>query len=178
MRSHALAWIGLLALVSGCASSPAAHRDGLTAGPAQSRELTATIERLDRELFAAVFGRCDPVRVRELVTDDFEYFHDKWGQTADSGDAFAEAIMGLCARQVSGEDFRSRRELVAGSLEVFPMNQYGAVETGVHRFYRLTPGKPDELTEVARFAHLWREQDGRWRLARVLSYAHELDADR
>ena len=81
----------------------------------------------------------------------------------------------MCKRVQSGEDFRARRELVAGSLEVYPMRDYGAFETGVHRFYRVEAGKPDVLTETGKFAQLWkRGEDGKLRLARVISYDHVL----
>jgi hypothetical protein len=43
---------------------------------------------------------------------------------------------------------------------------------GEHRFYKLTPGKKDELTETAKFTHLWKKENGVWKLARVLSYDH------
>lgn len=137
-----------------------------------SAELTATIEARDKALFAAVFDRCDIEAVRGLVTDDMEFFHDQSGLNADSGNAFTESIRKLCARQASGEDYRSRRDLVPGSLFVQPLGDYGAVETGVHRFYRLDPGKPPRLTGEARFTHVWKNDNGSWRLARVVSYAH------
>ncbi|TDR46501.1 uncharacterized protein DUF4440 [Tahibacter aquaticus] len=137
-----------------------------------SAELSATIEARDKALFAAVFERCDIAAVRSLVTDDMEFFHDQSGLNAESGDAFTDAIRKLCARQASGEDYRSRRELVPGSLFVQPLGNYGAVETGLHRFYRLDPGKPPRLTGEARFTHVWKNDNGTWRLARVVSYAH------
>jgi hypothetical protein len=50
----------------------------------------------------------------------------------------------------------------------------GAIESGTHRFYAMSNGKPNRLTEVAQFIHVWKEENGRWRLARVLSYDHVL----
>ncbi len=59
-------------------------------------------------------------------------------------------------------------------MKVFPLNNYGAIETGVHRFYAVSKGKPNTLTEVAQFTHVWKEENGQFRLARVLSYDHVL----
>ena len=63
-----------------------------------------------------------------------------------------------------------QRKLVAGSLEVYPLKGYGAVEIGVHRFYH--PGDPSNIGE-AKFVHLWQYKDGTWKVARVISYDHE-----
>jgi hypothetical protein len=145
----------------------------LTAGPKRSEALTREVEALDAQLFAALFTKCDADKVATLVTDELEFYHDKWGFNPD--DDFVEGIRNMCKRIESGEDFRSRRELVEGSLEVYPMRNYGALEIGVHRFFRVENGKPDALTETGRFAQLWqRGADGKLRLSRVISYDHVL----
>lgn len=145
----------------------------LTAGPARSAVLTDEVAALDAQLFDAIFTHCNADEVARLVVDDLEFYHDKWG--FDPSVNFVESIRGMCKRVQSGEDFRARRELVAGSLEVYPIRDYGAFETGAHRFYRVEAGKPDVLTETGKFAQLWkRGEDGKLRLARVISYDHVL----
>ena len=62
----------------------------------------------------------------------------------------------------------------AGKLKVYPLNNYGAIEIGVHRFYQLLPGKPEKLVEVSQFTHVWKKEEGGWKLSRVLSYDHRL----
>ena len=163
------------ALIAVCSSAQTSSNVNLTPGPATPPELFGEIAKSDSALFGAVFNKCDPATLPGLVTEDFEFYHDKWGQIATSGTQFVDSIRQLCERQKQGIDFRSRRELVEGSMEVYPINNYGAVQVGVHRFYALAEGKPDRLTETARFTHLWKKDDkGHWRLARVLSYDHKL----
>lgn len=145
-----------------------------TAGPAPTKQLTDEIAAADKALFSAFFDRCDIAALSAMVTDDFEMYHDKGGLVADSGKKFIGNIEGTCARQKTGEDYRARRELVSGSLKVYPLNNYGAIETGEHRFYQLLPGKPEKLVEVALFTHVWKKEAGGWKLARVLSYDHRL----
>lgn len=137
-----------------------------------SAELSATIKAQDTALFAAVFEHCDFAAIDALVTPDLEFYQDQWGLIAESGGAFVDSIRKLCERQARGEDPKSRRELVAETLFVQPLGDYGAIETGEHRFYRRVAGSPDVLTGQARFAHVWKKDGERWRLARVLSYAH------
>ena len=65
-----------------------------------------------------------------------------------------------------------RRELVKGSLEVYPLKGYGAVEIGTHRFYH--PGTQDhDVVGEAKFVQLWQYKDGAWKVSRVISYDHE-----
>lgn len=144
------------------------------AGPVVTKELYDEIAAKDRMLFAAVFDTCDVEALAGLVTDDFEMYHDKGGLVATSGSQFVESIRGMCERQKTGEDYRARRELVEGSLEVYPLNNYGAVEVGVHRFYKKTEGQPDKLVEIAKFTQVWKKDASGWKLARVLSYDHKL----
>ena len=145
-----------------------------TAGPVPTKELYDEIAAHDRKLFDAVFNTCDTQALAGLVTDDFEMYHDKGGLVSTSGAQFVENIRGMCERQKTGEDYRARRELVEGSLEVYPLNNYGAVEVGVHRFYKRTPGQPDKLVEIAKFTQVWKKEASGWKLARVLSYDHKL----
>lgn len=137
-----------------------------------AEEMFHQLAAKDRELFDAAFTSCNADKVKELVTEDFEFYHDKWGQTAKSGAEFVEMIRGTCERQEKGLDYRARRALVKGSVRVYPLNNYGAIQTGVHRFYKLTEGRKDELTETATFTHLWKKDKGEWRLARALSFDH------
>lgn len=143
-------------------------------GPVATQALFDELAEKDRMLFDAVFNACDLQALGSLVTEDFEFFHDKGGLIATSGAQFVELIRSTCERQKSGEDYRARRELVAGSLEVYPLNNYGAVQVGVHRFYRKMEGQPDKLTETARFTHVWKKDRDGWRIARALSYDHRL----
>ena len=90
-------------------------------------------------------------------------------------------VVGLCfakpgiqAAEQTGEDYRARREIVPGSLKVYPLNNYGAVEVGEHRFYQLLPGQPEKLVEISLFTQVWKKEDSGWKLTRVLSYGHRL----
>ena len=172
--------IVLLALLSGAAAAFAGEPQtreaaiNLTPGaPPPSPELVATLAEKDRQLFDAVFG-CKPELLKTLVAEDFEFFHDKHGLTTQSGTQFVKDITGMCERQAAGTDFRARRELVPGSMTVHIIGDYGAMQMGTHRFFALQAGKPDRLTETGKFIDLWKREDETWKLARVISYDHQL----
>ena len=156
------------------AAPPAEAPIHLTHGaPPPSAALVAELAEKDRALFDAVFG-CKLDALPSLVADDLEFLHDKHGLTAASGKEFVDAITQGCKARETGQNFRARRELVPGSMTVHVLQGYGAMQMGEHRFYALRPGKPDLLTESGKFIDVWKEEAGSWKLARVISYDHQL----
>jgi hypothetical protein len=135
--------------------------------------LTAAIAARDSAFFALFFEGCDAAKARTMLTDDFEIYHDKAGLVARSGDEFAAQYARACEERKTPDAWRSRRELVAGSLEVWPVPGWGAIEQGEHLFYERRGSGPEKLAGRARFTQAWAlGADGQWRLARVFSYAH------
>jgi hypothetical protein len=126
------------------------------------QELTHAITALDKQLFDA-YNTCDLEKLGTLVTDDLEFYHDKTG-LAVGKQPFLDAIKSNICGKVT-------RELVPGSLEVYPMHGYGAVEIGVHRFHHPGAQDHDDVGE-AKFIHLWQYRDGAWKVSRVISYDH------
>jgi hypothetical protein len=139
--------------------------------------LTEAVRARDAELFDLVFLRCDPDRLRTMVTGDFEMYHDRDGVVARSADTFVADYARSCRERQAPNAWRSRRELVAGSLNVHPVPGYGAIEDGVHVFYERQGDGPERLVGRARFTQIWALTPDGWRLARVLSYAHEAVAN-
>lgn len=122
------------------------------------------ISRQDAALFQA-FNQRDLKTLDSFFTKDLEFYHDKEGRTG------YEKNMESFQRNFASEA-RVRRELVEGTLEVYPIAGYGAVELGIHRFYTSGKGQPEQLTATARFVHLWELKDGTWKISRVISYDH------
>ena len=137
------------------------------------QELFNLLRAKDSLLFTASFSNCDMSQLEKLVSTDFEFYHDKGGITP-SKEKFIESIRnGLCKDTAN---YRSRRELIPGTLQVFQMTTngkiYGAIQTGEHRFYETVKGQPEKPGSTARFTHLWLLEFNEWKLARVLSYDH------
>jgi hypothetical protein len=177
--------VALLAVIFYCAAAGSVRADekvhprapiNLRAGPAQSQELFEAIAANDKALFDAVFDTCDLNVLKRLVADNFEFYHDKDGLNETSGAHFIEDIGKHCDRIKQGVDFRARRQLVPGTMAVYPLNNYGAVETGSHNFYALEDGKPDRMTESAQFLQIWKNENGQWKITRVVSYDHKIAA--
>jgi hypothetical protein len=138
--------------------------------------LTDAIAKADAELFDLLFttGPCDTARMRAMLADDLEFYHDKGGFNARNADEFVAMFAKNCAERQDPKAWRSRRELVRSSLHVDPVPGHGAMQAGEHLFYeRKGVDGVEKLAGRARFAQVWAlGADGRWRLSRVLSYAH------
>lgn len=136
-----------------------AKKEGPTAG-----ELFDTIARMDGAIFGA-FNAHDVDRLMSLFTDDLEFYHDTGGLTdhRQSAESFKNMFAGT-------PDIR--RDLVKGSLEVYPIKDHGAIEIGEHRFCHKENGKDDCGT--FKFAMIWRNTGESWKISRVISYGHVL----
>lgn len=129
------------------------------------KELFNQIAAMDSVLFKC-FNTCDTTTYKTLLADDLEFYHDKGGFTK-SGRAEVESLKEMC-----GRTNKLRRELVKGSMEVYPISNYGAIEIATHSFYLKKPGEKEFLVTTAKFVHVWQKKDGKWILARVISYDH------
>ena len=138
----------------------------------EGEALTEAIRARDSEFFATVFEGCDPERLAAMLTPDFEMYHDKGGVVARSAETFVAQYAKDCEGRKAPGAWRSRRELVAASLNVHPVPGFGAIEDGEHLFYERKGSGPERLAGRARFTQVWALTADGWRLARVLSYAH------
>lgn len=147
-----------LVLLAACAG------DAEAAQPASQPSLYATIATLDAQMFDA-FNRCsDPAQLQRHATffdANVEFYHDKGGVTWTR-----DAMIDRTRQYVCGQ---LRRELVAGTLRVYPIKDFGAIETGTHRFCAFNSAQCDGIAD---FAIVWRQQGDRWQITRVLSYGH------
>ena len=138
-------------------------------------ELFNLLRAKDSLLFNIGFNKCDLVQTEKLVSSNFEFYHDKSGITP-SKEKFLESLRnGLCKDPAN---YQSRRELIPGSLKVFPLQTngklYGAIQTGEHRFFETVKGQSEKAGSTAKFTHLWLLEFNEWKLARVLSYDHKM----
>jgi ketosteroid isomerase-like protein len=126
-------------------------------------DLFATIARMDSEMFDA-FNKHDVAKLMSFFTEDLEFYHDSGGLSK-----YAENAEDFKKMFASTPDIR--RDLEPGSLEIYPIKDYGAMELGRHRFCHKENGKDDCGTFG--FAMVWRKTGDSWKISRVLSYGHK-----
>lgn len=129
-------------------------------------ELDRAITALDAALFDA-YNRRDLAKFESFFVDDVEFYHDQGGVTLGKAALTDSVRKNICGKVT--------RELVPGTLKIYPIKGYGAVEMGVHRFHH--PGHDDtEGVGEGQFVHLWEFKDGAWKVTRVISYEHHAAA--
>jgi len=128
------------------------------------QELTRKIAYMDSVFFYA-FNTCDVNMSKSLFTEDLEFYHDAGGLTNYTQNV--NSILQRCNRET-----KVRRELVKGSLEVFPIKDFGAIQIGSHRFYYTDKGQEEKLDGTFKFVHIWKNVNGDWKISRVISYDH------
>lgn len=157
---HAFRSIVLLAAMLGATAAHAGAPDAIPTGEA----LTRTITALDTKVFDA-YNTCDMDTFAQYFSEDVEFYHDKGGLST-SRDAVVNAVRNNICHKI-------RRERV-GAIEVYPIKDFGAIETGTHRFCQIATGKCEGM---GKFLHIWRYRDGQWQLTRVVSYDHHAISD-
>lgn len=131
-------------------------------GQTQDPQLNKTILHMDSVMFDA-FNTHNLEVMETLFAANLEFYHDKGGlndytATINSFKNVFKSVPDL------------KRELVPGSMEVYPIPGYGAVEMGIHRFTHMENGKP--ITGSFKFIHTWQFKDNQWKVTRVVSVGH------
>ena len=126
-------------------------------------DLDKAITALDAKLFDA-YNHCDLKAFASLLADDVEFYHDQGGVTLGRQKLTDSIKNNIC----TGD---TQRVLVPGTLKIYHMKGYGAIEMGVHRFVHPKTEAVNGTGEAS-FVQLWQCKDGNWKLTRVLSYDH------
>ncbi|MFZ2236656.1 MAG: nuclear transport factor 2 family protein [Dokdonella sp.] len=92
---------------------------------------------------------------------DVEFYHDTGGVTWTRDDMIANTRKYACGNYT--------RELVAGTLQVYPIKDFGAVARGTHRFCATDT---DNCDGIADFVFVWRHRSEQWQVTRALSFGH------
>jgi ketosteroid isomerase-like protein len=165
MKQRATLSLGILVLV--CLMFSRANAQGSTSGQEsvpkpQNQELYDEIARMDAAMFDA-FNAHDLEALMLLFSEKLEFYHDTGGLQS-----YGEVKASF--KQIFDRKDGLRRELVKGSLEVYPIKDYGAIEIGTHRFRHTENGR--EEVGTFKFVHIWEKKEGKWRVTRVVSYGH------
>jgi len=137
-----------------------AHSQSQNQAPAykpESKELYDAIVHMD-SVWEDSYNNCKMDVQEEIISEDLEFYHDRTGLMTSKKDLIQALRNNICGKV--------KRELLKGSIEVYPIANYGAVEMGYHRFHN----KVENVTgKYARFVEIWRNENGHWRITRVIS---------
>ena len=136
-------------------------------------ELYKIILSKDSLLFNVGFTTCDITQFENLLSDHFEFIHDR-DSISNKPEFLSSLRNGLCN---SPSAYQPRRELITENTEIYPLYKnkvlYGVIQTGSHRFYETISSKKEIYTSSAKFTHVWGIENGVWKLTKSLSYDHQ-----
>lgn len=134
---------------------------------AQAKNNTAPNQKLYTEIvkqdsiFFNAYNTCDMATQASLYSDSIEFYHDKGGLSTSKKDILEATQKNICGKVT--------RELVSGSIEVYPINNYGAVEMGLHKFHNNQEQEASQKSEPSKFILIWHKLKDKWEISRVIS---------
>jgi hypothetical protein len=140
-------------LAIGQALTPEAHQPYKP----DNQKLYDTIVYLDSVFFDA-YNTCNMELQADFYADDIEFYHDQGGLMTSKQEILDAIRKNICGKVT--------RELVKGSIEVYPIGTYGAVEMGFHKFHNLVEGS---VSRGGKFVVIWVKDAGKWKVSRVIS---------
>lgn len=160
--SHTLNSAMLVAALAGL--MPADAWGQMDAGGQATGQLRSDVIAADAAAFDA-FNKCkDPAQLQKHAAwfaPDVEFYHDQGGVMWNRDEMIAKTGHNVCGKY--------SRELVPGTMKIYPVNNFGAIAQGVHRFCHFASGKCEGQAD---FLVVWRYKDGKYEMTRVMSYAH------
>lgn len=145
--------IVLFTTVTTCAQNP----DAYVYKP-ESQELYNTIVHMDSVYFDA-YNACDMDKQTAIYADSIEFYHDGSGLETSKKELLAAIKANICGKVT--------RVLVKGSIEVYQIPNFGAIEIGLHRF--INHMENNNLSRPDKFIVIWRHKNDQWQITRVIS---------
>jgi hypothetical protein len=123
-------------------------------------KLYDTIVHLDSLLFA-YYNTCSVNLDKHsaFYADTLEFYHDNGGLTKSKKDVVEGIRKNVCGKVT--------RELIPGSIEVYEIPGFGAIEMGVHQFRNKE--EPDAKPHPARFMIFWQWRNNEFKITKVVS---------
>ena len=120
--------------------------------------LHETIASMDSIYFEA-YNTCNMEKQATLYAEDIEFFHDKGGLSTSKSEILEAIKKNICGKV--------KRTLIKGTIEVYPIHNYGAVEIGYHKFYNNQ--EPNAPSKPSKFIMVWKHENEVWKITKVIS---------
>jgi ketosteroid isomerase-like protein len=121
-------------------------------------DLHNQIVKMDTTYFDA-YNTCDMETQADLYDENIEFFHDKGGLSTDKKQLLKALKDNICNKVT--------RTLIKGSIEVYPIKDYGAIEIGYHKFFNKE--EPNAKSIPSKFIMIWKKEKNNWKITKVIS---------
>ncbi|TXD64572.1 nuclear transport factor 2 family protein [Polaribacter glomeratus] len=110
-------------------------------------------------IYFTAYNTCDLKTQAAIYADEIEFFHDKGGLLTDKDVLLKSLEENICNKVT--------RTLIKGSVEVYTINNYGAIQIGYHKFYNKL--EPNAASIPSKFIVVWKKEDENWKMTKVIS---------
>lgn len=145
-------------IITACSSSKNTQGIKTPKYKPESQKLHDEIVQMD-SLFFDAYNTCKVSVMDSLISADVEFYHDQGGLSTSKTGLLTALQNNICNKVT--------RILKKGSIEVYPIANYGAVEMGLHGFHNNQ--EPDAPSHFSKFVHIWKKENSKWKLTRVVS---------
>ena len=121
-------------------------------------EIYKEIVQMDSVFFSA-YNKCDLKKQESIYSDEIEFFHDKSGLMTSKKEILNSTEKFICNKVT--------RKVHKETIEVYPINNYGAVEIGFHEFHNNQ--EPNRIPSPSKFIIIWHKVDALWKITKVIS---------
>lgn len=123
-------------------------------------ELYKTIVALDSTFFEA-YNTCNLNldKYSSFYSEEIEFYHDNGGYMNSKKEIVESTKKYVCGKVT--------RKLVKGSIEVYPIKDFGAIEIGLHKFHNSE--EPNSVASIGRFTIIWKKINSEWKIVKVIS---------
>ena len=125
---------------------------------ASNIDLYNQIVKMDAKYFKA-YNTCDMKTQKEMYDEELEFFHDKGGLSTSKSNLLKALKENICDKVT--------RTLIKGSVEVYPIKDYGAIQIGYHKFYNKQ--EPNAKSTPSKFIVVWKNEKSNWKMTKVIS---------
>ena len=126
----------------------------------RDQKLYDTIVHLD-SLFFAYYNTCSVNLDKHsaFYADTLEFYHDNGGLSKSKQEVVEGIRKNVCGKVT--------RELIPGSIEVYWIPGFGAIEMGLHQFRNKE--EPNATPHPARFMIFWQYRNKEFKITKVVS---------
>ena len=121
-------------------------------------KLYKEIVKMDSIYFTA-YNNCDMKTQALLFDDKIEFYHDRGGLLTDKAELLKALEENICNKV--------RRDLIKGSVEVYQIPNYGAIQIGYHKFFNKEEPKAKSIP--SKFVVIWKKKNKKWTITKVVS---------
>jgi hypothetical protein len=114
-------------------------------------------------MYSVLFGAynvCDLQTKADCFSEKIEFYHDQEGLMNNKDSIMAATKKNICGKVT--------RALVKGSIQAYPIKDYGAIKIGQHYFIN-NQAPPQPHPAIGKFVQTWKMEAGKWRLTRIIS---------